>query len=54
MAIVINDFEVIAEPPAVRRDTAVREAESPPPPSVPDIERALQNVAERQARVEAH
>jgi hypothetical protein len=54
MAVVINDFEVIAEPPDAAGGTAPKEGESTPPPSSPEVERILQSLAERLARVEVH
>ena len=53
MAVVINDFEVIAEPPAASADAASH-VEAPAPPSAPEVERVLRSLAERLARVEAH
>jgi hypothetical protein len=52
MAVVINDFEVVAESPAT--GVAPQPAEAAGPPSAPEVERVLQNLAERLARVEAH
>lgn len=53
MAVIINDFEIISEPPAARRDPASHDSEPAPPPSAPDVERILQTLMERRFRVEA-
>ena len=55
MAVVINEFEVVAEPlnPPAQDSTAA--AEPPPPPSTPhDLERVLRRQRERAARLWAH
>ena len=54
MAVVINDFEVITEPPPVAGAAAPPGAESTPTPASPEVERVLRSIAERQSRVEAH
>ena len=54
MAVVINDFEVIAEPPAASAGIASPHAETPGAPAAPEVERVLLSLAERLARVEAH
>jgi len=53
MPIVINEFEVIAEPelPGL---PAADPTPAPPSVSVPDIERVVRHLAERASRVEAH
>ena len=55
MAVVIHEFEVVAEKPP-REETAgpASEPAAPTPPSTPhDIERVLQRLSERLARVHA-
>ena len=58
MAVVINEFEVVVEPPpgtAPPAETAPRDGEQPPPGPTPhDIARLLARQDERQARVRAH
>lgn len=54
MAIVINDFEVIAEPPPAPGAPAPQDVEGPPQPSAPEVERVLRRLAERLMRIEAH
>lgn len=53
MPIVINEFEVVAEPESSGLPTAVP-APAPPAVSVPDIQRVVLYLAERASRVEAH
>jgi len=55
MAVVIHEFEVVAEKPA-KEETAgpLSEPVAPPLPSTPhDIERILQRLSDRLARVHA-
>lgn len=54
MAVVINDFEIVTEPPAPAGSAAAPESEGPSPPSAPEVERILHSLAERLLRVEAH
>lgn len=54
MAVVINDFEVVAEPPAPASEAPPPRSEGSAPPSAPEVERVLQSLAARMARVEAH
>ena len=54
MAIVINDFEVIAEPPATPGASAPQDAEPAPQPSAPDVVQVLRSLVARMLRVEAH
>ncbi len=55
MAVVIHEFEVVAEkPPREEAAGAASGPAGPPPPSTPhDIERVLQRLSERLARVRA-
>lgn len=52
MAVVINDFEVIAQPPAPAPRPDATSA--PPAPAPSDIEKIVQREMERAARVWAH
>ena len=56
MTVVINDFEVVTEPPAQNRqadgDNNGQSQAQPPTPQ--EIERVVQRQTERQARVWAH
>jgi len=54
MAVVINDFEVVAETPPPAANTQA--AETPPAPQLTphDIERMVRHRIERQARLSAH
>jgi hypothetical protein len=54
MAVVINEFEVVTEPPPSRERTEPRPGEAPAASSVRDIERILRWQRERSARVWAH
>jgi hypothetical protein len=56
MAVVIHEFEVVAEkPPAEEPGGASPSASAPAPSSTPhDIERIVRRAAERLARVRAH
>lgn len=54
MPIVINDFEVIAEPPPAPGASVPQEAEPAPQPSAPEVALVLRSLAERMLRVEAH
>jgi hypothetical protein len=55
MSVIINDFEVVVEPPAQQQAPAEPSA---PPPSLPmspiDLEDILRRQAAREARVRAH
>jgi len=56
MPVVINEFEVVAEPPA-NQSTETKQPGPPaktPAPTPHDIERILQRQARRFARVRAH
>ena len=56
MPVVINEFEVVAEPPT-NQSTETKQPGSPaktPAPTPHDIERILQRQARRFARVRAH
>ena len=53
MAVVINEFEVVAEPPPAPAAAADKQ-EKPAPPVPLDVERLLRRHEERQARVRAH
>jgi hypothetical protein len=56
MAVVIHEFEVVAEkPPAEEQAGAAPAAGTPAPSSTPhDIERIVRRLSERLARVRAH
>ena len=57
MAVVINDFEVVAEPQAGTRSADTPAADSSTPPAAPtprEVERLLRQQLERLARVQAH
>jgi hypothetical protein len=56
MAVVINEFEVVAERPAATPPNPVaKPPENPPPaPTLHDIARIIQRQMERQARLWAH
>ena len=55
MAVVINDFEVVAEPPAKAEAADRPDAKDQPDrPGPPDVEQVLRKCQERQARVRAH
>ena len=58
MAVVINEFEVVVEPPSATTppaETAPRDGEPPPPGPTPhDIARIVARQEERLVRVRAH
>ena len=55
MGVVINEFEVVAEPTPSTETVGMAAAPSMPPvPSARDIERVVSHRAERLARVWAH
>jgi hypothetical protein len=55
LAVVISDFEVVAEPPAEPQPPAESAAETEPPILTPqEFELLLERQAERAARVRAH
>ena len=55
MAVVINEFEVVPEPPpALPREGTQAEAAPKAPPAAMDIEEKLRQQMERYARVRAH
>jgi hypothetical protein len=56
MAVVINDFEVVAEPPAAAPSGADSPSESPAAaaPTPQEIEQIMRRHRERCARVRAH
>jgi hypothetical protein len=53
MAVVVNEFEVIAEPPPAAARAAAAPAASPPP-RVPDIDLLLAERRSREERVRAY
>lgn len=54
MAVIINDFEVVVEPPAETRPPDRPPEPAPPaPPRPQDIERIIRHFEERRARVAA-
>lgn len=53
MSVIINDFEVVAEPPP-SPPPAPPASDAPPPPAREAIEQALARRAERLSRVRAH
>jgi len=52
MGIVIHEFEIVADPQPVEKQTAA--SSQPPQPTVLDVKRAVQHTLDRSARVWAH
>jgi hypothetical protein len=53
VAVVINDFEVVAEPPPPDQAVDVK-VEPPTPPTPHDLENILRRQQERTSRLRAH
>ncbi|WP_176696068.1 hypothetical protein [Phenylobacterium immobile] len=53
MAVVINDFEVVAEPAPAPGASAPEVTDGAPSPAALEVERILRNLADRLVRVEA-
>jgi hypothetical protein len=53
MSVIINEFEIVAEPQPEQTPEAREEAPANAPPSPRDIQLALARAAERSLRVEA-
>lgn len=54
MTVVINEFEVVPETVTPPSTSSSAEPQQPPSPSVPEIERLVDHLAERAMRVWAH
>jgi hypothetical protein len=54
MAVVINEFEVVAEPQAAAPSSQEAKAQSPAGPTPADIERIMRRQLERLTRIWAH
>lgn len=54
MAVVINEFEAVAEPAPAKRGDSAGSAEAASPPSPAELRRPLQRLAARRARLWAH
>lgn len=57
MSVIINDFEVVVEPPETPQEATPEAAEPPAPApglSPVDLEDALERQAQRQERLRAH
>jgi hypothetical protein len=55
-AVVVNEFEVVAQPPAAAQQDAAsaqRAPQGPPPELLREIERTVRRLRERAARLEA-
>jgi hypothetical protein len=54
VAVVINEFEVVAEPPPAKAPDQARQEKPQEPPSPHDIENVLRRRHERCERLRAH